>query len=1804
MTINTNANNAQQHNTAMRKILFLLSILLPLLVLAHVADGYRPAIAQMFTDDTMTASADSTYVADENTTDGNTASAPKKAKITYTEDTNLPTVSTDTDEFWYTIQTNNGKQYVTAKGNGANTKDATSISEESFWKFELREDGTYNIINKDGLYLQPSGITSNLKTSRKEPSAGWTITASEDDDDVFLSYGTSTKFFNDILNKLLSNIGYDLSTTKNILKVAVQPVTIDANSLYTIRLADSDPATFATTVLGKSGSNDCFTVRDNAEEFLLEGDANNGWKIKSYETGKYVGYNTQTLNWLTNNIQSLWTIEQGNDGLWTIRRKGGSVGLGTDNTPSGSPYFSDKPSANASGHYKWVITKSATKVTLRYMVDTTQYLSVQTGYVPLGTSVRDVATTYLPNGYVLDEQEFGIVADGASLTYDIAISAYDTPNNWGNSTNNDGRYTSSISISSPTLGTSTITGLQTAGKQAIYWDKTTSNHLKCVAGEMITPSVGYQGAWLHAYFWLDQNHDGFACTADNTSHTISGDLYAWTFYSFDQDPATGGWNDQGNYLTGSARNTWAMAACQAPTTPGLYRVRFIVCWNNINPMGFEGIKTNGGIIVDALLEVQPASSETKFPVTLNNLQTGWYNIRNVVGNMTTAAQGRYLRATELGHPHNYTDPNQITLSYDVQTISSLPATTDYSTYFYVTRTADNVSVMLPDGLYVGRSCSRTDGSTNTIALTAPDTDKSRICLQNAASHGGNYWDMFTNNNLELLGASTNSPNARFAFYEADIANKDIYTVVFSNTINASTTLVYNKPTYNGLKEFIDGGVVFMPKGVIPLASDFSGNGQEVSVEVRTTDKTIRVSTVSYATNFDGQNSTCQSRYTAAIKLTGAKSGEQTVTGLQTGVQQALVWNKTTETFVVKAGEVLTPAVVPGNHNWNNAYCYIDFDNDGFRAGIAANHYTPTHDLVSYSFYNDGESTPNRGYNSAGTVLEGSARNTVVMPSFTAPTTPGTYRMRYKVDWCSIDPKGQNVKDDVHGNSTLQECGGIIVDVMLQVVAEQDIPFTQHDGSWTKTNAAGTYASEWQSDTSRYPLVTIACSQNNMQWDTNGDPKCFTGSNNYSHTYTITAPTGYEIESVRFNFQRIGTEASSVSLDGDAAVATPASGTAYKEKTGINKSSTTLVINTTNINKGVLFTNFFICLRSHVDYSLPNYGNTSFPGTGGNARYTTYVSLKSILDEQRGRRAQIKDNLQTHPDYAGAVRTVVWDRTGDAQPFECVAGETIYPQLDYHGFAMHGYFYLDEGNNGFDQSVVDEANHIIAGDIQAWSRYSYSTDAGRTGYDNYDRERNLNNCSTAPCVAPTKPGLYRARYIMAYNNVNPTGYAAIASDGGIIVDVMIRVVAPTKSDINVLYNRITQHKGELGYYTVASVDAHAAEVAAAKAVYDNSAATQEEISAAFMQLAAAARAMQLEAPKTGHFYRFRGKNSSQYMIGSTKDWTHNVAGVMVTDPAPEMKSLTDAARPTDIASVYYYSDSTNIISFDKGRFIGAGCILRDILQFDYHNDPTQLGEYEFFANDEHGMPYMNIHDLVDYGILFGHLVYDHGAANGRIDRNSSSHINTGWMVEEVFDLPVKMSVEGYTTLFTPVRLSVPDNVRAYYACVNEDKPGFVRLSRVNEIEPGTAVVLKGTPNALYTLDIIYDTQTAVIEDGAGAPIGDYNALQGRIASTTKPTFPVLTLGHEKTSNHYGFFTYTGTTMKGFRSWMEDDGCDAEFPEEAAAVRGYQLSLDDITSAIDAADNDSLRDDVTYNINGQRITKKQGLVIVNGKKFIVD
>ena len=174
----------------------------------------------------------------------------------------------------------------------------------------------------------------------------------------------------------------------------------------------------------------------------------------------------------------------------------------------------------------------------------------------------------------------------------------------------------------------------------------------------------------------------------------------------------------------------------------------------------------------------------------------------------------------------------------------------------------------------------------------------------------------------------------------------------------------------------------------------------------------------YAINFDKDaKQTHASRYSTSVSLQQTGKDKQTIEfGKTMNGYEDLTTG--TDKFTVEAGSEVTPSIGYVGE-WMHGYVYIDLNNDkqfSFNADGADQTGT---EVVSYSYYKD--------QNSKGEAASSNC-NVNPMPAFTAPTTPGTYRIRFKVDWDNIDAGGSVAS----GNYILNNGGGIY-DATLEVV---------------------------------------------------------------------------------------------------------------------------------------------------------------------------------------------------------------------------------------------------------------------------------------------------------------------------------------------------------------------------------------------------------------------------------------------------------------------------------------------------------------------------------------------------------------------------------------------------------------------------------------------------------------------------------------------------------------------------------------------------------------------------------------------------
>lgn len=168
-------------------------------------------------------------------------------------------------------------------------------------------------------------------------------------------------------------------------------------------------------------------------------------------------------------------------------------------------------------------------------------------------------------------------------------------------------------------------------------------------------------------------------------------------------------------------------------------------------------------------------------------------------------------------------------------------------------------------------------------------------------------------------------------------------------------------------------------------------------------------------------------YPKSVGIVGTQSAHQMENNIATAIHCPAYFDKTATVFEVKAGDVVTPEIVI-NGEWMHGYVYVDWNNnkqfDVALSGDGPYVKEAGNELMCWSLYGK-DTNGDTGWNSDGTYL--SSGNVLAPGSFTVPANleeGTTYRMRYKVEWNSIDPAGT-------GDKFISD-GGSIIDVTLKI----------------------------------------------------------------------------------------------------------------------------------------------------------------------------------------------------------------------------------------------------------------------------------------------------------------------------------------------------------------------------------------------------------------------------------------------------------------------------------------------------------------------------------------------------------------------------------------------------------------------------------------------------------------------------------------------------------------------------------------------------------------------------------------------------
>lgn len=160
-------------------------------------------------------------------------------------------------------------------------------------------------------------------------------------------------------------------------------------------------------------------------------------------------------------------------------------------------------------------------------------------------------------------------------------------------TRGDARYVKNVK-----LGTQSVAINQNSDKK-LYFNKT-ENIFLAKPGETVTPTIDWKGEWMHGYAYLDKDDNGkFDVDYTNSGVTNARDLVSYSYY---KDK-----NSAGKSASGDCGVGLPSFKIDDDMKPGIYRMRYKVDWDNVDPGGSTAtgnlITGNGGALIDVLVNI-------------------------------------------------------------------------------------------------------------------------------------------------------------------------------------------------------------------------------------------------------------------------------------------------------------------------------------------------------------------------------------------------------------------------------------------------------------------------------------------------------------------------------------------------------------------------------------------------------------------------------------------------------------------------------------------------------------------------------------------------------------------------------------------------------------------------------------------------------------------------------------------------------------------------------------------------------------------------------------------------------------------------------------------------------------------------------------------------------------------------------------------------------------------------------------------------------------------------------------------------
>ena len=296
------------------------------------------------------------------------------------------------------------------------------------------------------------------------------------------------------------------------------------------------------------------------------------------------------------------------------------------------------------------------------------------------------------------------------------------------------------------------------------------------------------------------------------------------------------------------------------------------------------------------------------------------------------------------------------------------------------------------------------------------------------------------------------------------------------------------------------------------------------------------------------------------------------------------------------------------------------------------------------------------------------------------------------------------------------------------------------------------------------------------------------------------------------------------------------------------------------------------------------------------------------------------------------------------------------------------------------------------------------------------------------------------------------------------------------------------------------------------------------------------------------------------------------------------TLTTTAEKT-VNNIFYLeedNENTYLLSYQNGQYV---------------TNPWNIGIGEAAVNGHATERYKQTKTILEGAI--GKYVVQYQADNGNKYyftassgvTNSSTEKNNNtaqWSLEEVTTLPVTITSAGYATFYSPVAVTLPNGLTAYY--VSKTGNGYATLTDIKD-----NVVPANTGVLLYA-DVEEPTTYNLTIGGNATEVT--SLLAGTVASTyvDEESYVLSAQGNPAV---VGFYK-AAKNQQNNQSWL-NNGFKAYLPANGNNARAlvFDFGTETAIESIESVENNA----VVYDLAGRRVQNAQkGIFIVNGKKVI--